>query len=116
MFVSTTADPAAQLVRSEALLRHAFKSLPHVDHAVLLRPPGSVPLPATISSLFTSVPLANMDEGTESSLSAGTEIYLLPREPLLPTLHMRPARVEDHDDLVPVFEAQSEVVRSSFGK
>ncbi len=42
-------------------------------------------------------------------------MFVCDRAPFIPTLGIRPAEVEDHDDLVPVFDAQSEVVSSVFG-
>lgn len=99
-------DPDAQLFRVQALLRRAFQSLPQVDHLILPRGPAA--LPAALSALFTPVPMP--------PLGSVTELLLLPREPVLPSLHVRPSRVEDHDDLVPVFEEQSDVVRSAFGE
>mgnify|MGYP002836629842 CR=1 FL=1 len=38
-----------------------------------------------------------------------------PRGLYLPDLLVRDARVEDHDDLVPVFNAQSEVLTAELG-
>ena len=37
------------------------------------------------------------------------------RESLIPTLNIRSACVEDHDDLVPIFDQQSEVLSSNYG-
>lgn len=114
LFASTTLDSDAQLVRVQALLRRAFQALPQIDHLMLPRGPdrAALALPTTLAALFTPVPLP---PGT-ALVGAVSELLLLPREPILPTLHVRPSRVEDHDDLVPVFEAQSDVVRSAFGE
>jgi hypothetical protein len=116
LFSSTTGEASSQLIRAQALLRHAFNALPHVNHVILVRSAGGSPLPPSLASLFTLVPDAGPDSEAPSGRHLHRQLYLLPREPVLPTLHMRHARVEDHDDLVPVFEAQSDVVRSSFGE
>lgn len=37
------------------------------------------------------------------------------KQKLGPSLQVRPACVEDHDDLMPVFEAQSDLLRATYG-
>ncbi|KAF4711100.1 hypothetical protein FOZ62_012580, partial [Perkinsus olseni] len=55
------------------------------------------------------------EEGIFSS-SHECSIYHCPRERAFPPLIIRPATVEDHDDLVGVFDAQSDVVTDTYGE
>ncbi len=43
-------------------------------------------------------------------------VLLCRREAFVPTLSIRRAAVEDHDDLVPIFNSQSEVLTEHFGE
>ncbi|KAF4670670.1 hypothetical protein FOZ61_009513 [Perkinsus olseni] len=54
------------------------------------------------------------EEGIFSSSQCS--IYHCPRERAFPPLIIRPATVEDHDDLVEVFDAQSDVVTDTYGE
>ena len=58
---------------------------------------------------FTALPALSPDE-------TRTRVYACPRGLYMPLLHVRPARVEDHDDLEPVFNAQSEVLSDRYGQ
>ena len=58
---------------------------------------------------FTALPALQPDE-------TRTRVYACPRGLYMPLLHVRPARVEDHDDLEPVFNAQSEVLSDRYGQ
>eukprot|EP00727_Mastigamoeba_balamuthi_P005671 m51a1_g1723 hypothetical protein (1107) ;mRNA; r:103041-107400 len=50
----------------------------------------------------------NVNISTEASISAVLTLQAS-RKSFCPRLHIRPARVEDHDDLVPIFDTQSEL-------
>ena len=90
-----------------ALLKGLFECVADLDH-VLAAVPGGEPLPSPLRASFARAPV----EG-----AAGAEdVFLCSRQHFVPTLYVRGARVEDHDDLAPVFEAQSEVVSGRFGE
>ena len=68
---------------------------------------GVVTLPPALAGHFTRIP--DDRGGSEHA------VFVMPRANVLPDLLVRAARVEDHDDLVPVFESRSEVVQETFG-
>lgn len=118
---------AAELYDTEALkqiLTSAFGILPLIDVCMLYKPDG-VLLYKPLSSMFILPPLTEEEEERERKIMSqedGSEdlalepsVFIFPRETLIPNLLIRPARIQDHDDLVPIFESQSEVLRSIYG-
>ena len=69
--------------------------------------PAGEHLPSPLRASFARAPTAG---------AGGEDVFLCSRQHFVPTLYVRNARVEDHDDLAPVFEAQSEVVSGRFGE
>ena len=60
---------------------------------------------------------ADAHKALDPSESLRTTVVLLCyRESFVPTLGIRRAAVEDHDDLVPIFNSQSEVLTEHFGE
>jgi hypothetical protein len=51
-----------------------------------------------------------------SGMFRGSCVLHCRRETFVPSLRIRRAAVEDHDDLVPIFNAQSEVVTEQYGE
>lgn len=118
---------AAELYDTEALkqiLTSAFGILPLIDVCMLYKPDG-VLLYKPLSSMFVLPPLTEEEEEREKKIMSQEEgseelalepsVFIFPRETLIPNLLIRPARIQDHDDLVPIFETQSEVLRSIYG-
>ena len=105
------ADPLCESEVLENILRTAFTTLPDVD-ALLFLLPRDVKLFAPLRDTFDALqPLAASEEE-----EAAVRAYACPRGLYLPDLLIREARVEDHDDLVPVFNAQSEVLTERYGE
>jgi len=94
---------------AESMLRTAFTTLPDVD-CILFALPADVRPFAPLKETFEPLQRLSSGEGAEVSVSA------CPRGLYLPDLLVRDARVEDHDDLVPVFNAQSEVLTERYGE
>ena len=63
-------------------------------------------------------PLRDTFEPLQCLLPDATDmrVFACPRGLYLPNLLIREARVEDHDDLVPVFNSQSEVLTERYGE
>mmetsp|Transcript_12238 Transcript_12238/g.25072 ORF Transcript_12238/g.25072 Transcript_12238/m.25072 type:complete len:1447 (+) Transcript_12238:1-4341(+) len=106
----------------ECMLVTIYNTLPEVDYVLLNLPKsgGDDKGAAAGSELFVDMPAAFDDEdGAEDSEAAedfvNLSIKLCYREKLIPTLAVRPACVEDHDDLVPIFDEQSEVLSENYG-
>ena len=102
---------------SEFTLRTAFTTLPHIDYALCLMPADAEPA-APLTFAFDSLDTGASAEDTEGAAAAfsGMRVFATERELLVPSLKIRVARVEDHDDLVPIFDAQSEVLTARYGE
>lgn len=87
----------------DTLLRGAFAALPELDHLLCVLSERSTHGSSVHNRNFIQIP------GLPG-------VFICPRQNILPTMFVRNARVEDFDDLVPVFDAQSEVVTSGFGQ
>ena len=96
---------AGDAAATRALLRGVFEGVADLDH--LLAACSGDALPASLRGSFARAPVES---------PAGEAVWLCSRQHFAPTLYVRAARVEDHDDLAPVFEAQSEVVSGRFGE
>ena len=105
----------------ETMLVTVYNTLPEVDYVLLNLPKsGGADGAATGgSSLFTDMPPPEL-EGENEDSEAAEDFFKLSfkfssREKLIPTLAVRLACVEDHDDLVPIFDEQSEVLSENYG-
>lgn len=101
------ADHATEHEIFYELMRFAFDVMPAVDQAVYLLPRGEAPF-QPVQEHFS--PIAPTEE------AQGTSLMMCGREDILPRCKVRRARVEDHDDLVPIFEAQSELLSEQYGE
>ena len=106
----------------ESMLVTIYNTLPEVDYVLFNLPKSGVDDKGASagSDLFVDMPVAFDDgEGVEDSEAAedflNLSIKMSYRERLIPTLAVRPACVEDHDDLVPIFDEQSEVLSENYG-
>ncbi|KAA0155239.1 hypothetical protein FNF29_01990 [Cafeteria roenbergensis] len=127
-----------------AMLRAVFATLPFVDRALVILPPGLEPFAPLVPGAFAvtvettdevggaaAAALAEAAAGdlpasapaplTASIASvcptlAGHGVLECHRRRVLPVLAVRHARVEDHDDLAGVFDGRSDVVSDSFGE
>eukprot|EP00026_Physarum_polycephalum_P001117 Phypoly_transcript_01118.p1 GENE.Phypoly_transcript_01118~~Phypoly_transcript_01118.p1 ORF type:complete len:1198 (+),score=147.66 Phypoly_transcript_01118:30-3623(+) len=80
----------------EQIFEYCFSSLPNIDNILLCAPPNS----GFNSSWFTKL---------SASKKQNVDIFLCGRTKIVPPLLVRLARVEDHDDLVPIFNKKSEL-------
>ncbi|XP_065845247.1 cilia- and flagella-associated protein 61-like isoform X2 [Oscarella lobularis] len=90
------------------ILHAVFNAVP-TAHYVVFTPPKDI-LPNASLALNELFPLV-----TETPESVSYEIRLANRHSYCPVLHIRPARVEDHDDLTPIFNKQNDVLSSTYG-
>ena len=89
------------------LMRFAFDVMPAVDQVVYLLPKNEAPF-QPVQEHFPPIP------PTEEA--QGASLMMCGRDDFLPRCKVRRARVEDHDDLVPIFEAQSELLSEQYGE
>ncbi len=90
-------------------MRTLFSTLPWVEAAVALLPQAT-PTYAPLRELFQACDKQRDDGGSGTQVLHGC-----PRSTFVPDLIVRPARVEDHDDLVPVFNKQSAALTAIYG-
>ena len=102
------ADSLCQNEVAEYIVRTAFTTLTDID-AVLFTLPDDVRPFAPIRDTFEPLQCLTPD-------LTRLRVFACPRALYLPELLIRRARVEDHDDLVPVFNAQSEVLTERYGE
>ncbi|CAM9698310.1 unnamed protein product, partial [Laminaria digitata] len=117
-------EDAAKVI--EDIVRTVFNTLPELDYLVMSLPAASgsdrkggaaIPTPTFLLSTFevltrhTNASPNILDEAFGQPL-----LLLCDRMAFLPTLAVRPACVEDHDDLMPVFAAQSDLLSATYGE
>ncbi|CAB1099575.1 unnamed protein product [Ectocarpus sp. CCAP 1310/34] len=116
----------------EDIVRTVFNTLPEIDYLVMSLPgdtstggkgskkgagTASIPTPGYLLRAFQV--LSRHADASPNNLDEayGTpRLLLCDRMAFLPTLAVRPACVEDHDDLMPVFAAQSDLLSATYGE
>uniref|UniRef100_A0A8C3SFM6 Cilia and flagella associated protein 61 n=1 Tax=Chelydra serpentina TaxID=8475 RepID=A0A8C3SFM6_CHESE len=80
---------------AQEIIRTVFNAVPEA-HFILLFIPSHVDLGSTVDVDFT--------------------LFVCHRHHHCPQLYIRKARVEDHDDLMPIFTHQNEILRETYGE
>ncbi|XP_072032047.1 cilia- and flagella-associated protein 61-like [Amphiura filiformis] len=91
------------------IIRTVFNAVPDIHFLFLIVPSGVTPEPA-LSDIFQT---ADKKEGS-SSLD-NMSVLVCHRHSHAPVLYVRKARVEDHDDLTPIFNRQSDMLKTTYG-
>eukprot|EP00042_Codosiga_hollandica_P047651 m.520350 g.520350 ORF g.520350 m.520350 type:complete len:1192 (+) comp57494_c0_seq1:53-3628(+) len=93
------------------LLKTLFVAVPDVEHCVLtVRAEHVAELSSSpLAALFSPLPVA-------AAAPASHQFFSCPSSALYPHLKIRLAKVEDFDDLIPIFNSQSETLKSYFGE
>lgn len=111
-FVAEDSDPeVTDMEICTEILKSAFYSTPEIDYFLLLLPASS----AIFSPLITvfrelgdpSGRGRGKDKGGNSGPFDGLNLYWCERSAFVAKLLIRSARVEDHDDLLPIFSRQN---------
>ena len=96
------------------ILRTAYTTLPHLEHVVYLLPedkPSFDPVRQTFEEITSpGKPMSGDYSDYAYKFVASDRVTFIPK------LTIRQAQVEDHDDLVHVFEAQSESLVDQYGE
>uniref|UniRef100_A0A286XKQ3 Cilia- and flagella-associated protein 61 N-terminal domain-containing protein n=1 Tax=Cavia porcellus TaxID=10141 RepID=A0A286XKQ3_CAVPO len=90
--------------------RTVFKAVPDL-HFIFLIVPSYMSLGSTLVTVFNpvgSVPCLTFNEDFA--------VYVCHRHSHYPQLHIRKARVEDHDDLMPIFMRHDTVLKDTYGE
>ncbi|XP_053783332.1 cilia- and flagella-associated protein 61 isoform X5 [Desmodus rotundus] len=92
------------------IIRTVFKAVPEL-HFIFLIVPSYMSLGSTLITVFDQV-------GNIPSLTYDEDfaVYICHRHSHYPQLHIRKARVEDHDDLMPIFMHQDTILKATYGE
>ncbi|GKT13575.1 Cilia- and flagella-associated protein 61 like protein, partial [Aduncisulcus paluster] len=90
---------------SVELLRTAFSTMPHIDNILLLLPPGRHEINPSFELLCKPCGSAKLS-ATHAPINKKNsfELYCIYRDVCLPKVTIRAAKVEDNDDILPLFE------------
>ncbi|CAB3977510.1 Cilia- and flagella-associated 61, partial [Paramuricea clavata] len=92
------------------ILRTVFNTASYIEYIFLVMPTNAQEgLP--LQKLFNAV---KCNDNIDKENLNGT-VHVCYRFEHMPKLHMRPATVEDHDDLTPIFDEQSDSLINSYG-
>ncbi|XP_074203904.1 cilia- and flagella-associated protein 61 isoform X1 [Camelus bactrianus] len=92
------------------IIRNVFREVPEL-HFIFLIVPSYMSLGSTLITVFEQV-------GNAPSLLCDEDfmVHVCHRHSHHPQLHIREARVEDHDDLMPIFLRHDTVLRETYGE
>lgn len=93
---------------AQEIIRTAFNAVPDLHFLFLSVPVGSFPDPS-LAQAFKPM------EKNESGHKGSSVLFVCKRHEHVPVLHIRQAFVEDHDDLTPIFNRQSEMLHNTYG-
>ncbi|XP_063727763.1 cilia- and flagella-associated protein 61-like isoform X1 [Symsagittifera roscoffensis] len=93
----------------QEIVKAVFASVPDCAQIVLSVPNSSHPDPA-ISDIFRPV-----KKTTKASSTANCTFFVSHRHDISPVLHVRPAQMEDNDDLTPLFAQQNNQLQQTYG-
>uniref|UniRef100_K7FZN4 Cilia- and flagella-associated protein 61 N-terminal domain-containing protein n=1 Tax=Pelodiscus sinensis TaxID=13735 RepID=K7FZN4_PELSI len=94
---------------AQEIIRTVFNAVPAV-HFILLFIPSHVDLGPGLGTFFEQ-----MISVPGSIIDVDFTLYVCHRHQHCPQLYIRKARVEDHDDLMPIFMHQNEILRETYG-
>ncbi|XP_056423611.1 cilia- and flagella-associated protein 61 isoform X2 [Hyla sarda] len=92
------------------IMRAVFKAVADL-HFICLVTPHKVTLTPALASVFEPVRYTPGSRFTEEF-----SMYICHRHKHCPQLHIRKARVEDHDDLIPIFLRHNDTLKSTYGE
>ncbi|XP_059561412.1 cilia- and flagella-associated protein 61 [Myotis daubentonii] len=92
------------------IIRSVFKAVPEL-HFIFLIVPAYMSLGTTLITVFDQV-------GSIPNLTFNEDfaVHICHRHSHYPQLHVRKARVEDHDDLMPIFMQHDTILRATYGE
>ncbi|XP_048456872.1 cilia- and flagella-associated protein 61 [Rhincodon typus] len=94
---------------AKEIVRTVFNALREL-HYIILAVPKKVALDPAVSVLFAPMPQFKKVDGVHYSA------FICYRKDYVPVLHIRKARIEDHDDVTPIFNEQTDTLRYIYGE
>ncbi|XP_074844491.1 cilia- and flagella-associated protein 61 [Carettochelys insculpta] len=95
---------------TQEIIRTVFNAVPEV-HFILFFVPSYVDLGKSLGTFFE-----RMMSVPGSMVDMDFTLFVCHRHQHCPQLHIRKARVEDHDDLMPIFMQQNGILRETYGE
>ncbi|XP_064621787.1 cilia- and flagella-associated protein 61-like isoform X2 [Lineus longissimus] len=94
---------------AKEIIRTVFNAVPDTHYIYLIVPQGVFP-DSAVSEIFKPMEKLGGSKGPD-----GCVVFVCKRHDHVPVLHIRQARVQDHDDLTPIFNRQSDMLRNTYG-
>ncbi|XP_051867186.1 cilia- and flagella-associated protein 61 [Pristis pectinata] len=91
------------------IIRTVFNAVQEL-HFIILSVEKKVSLDPAISLLFAPLPQFKKTDGVQYSVA------MCYRKDYVPVLHIRKARIEDHDDITPIFNEMTDTLRTTYGE
>ncbi|XP_078086620.1 cilia- and flagella-associated protein 61 [Mustelus asterias] len=103
------AKPEVAAGCAKEIVRSVFKVIREL-HFIILAVRKKVALDPAVSVLFAPMPQYKKVDGVPYSA------FICYRKDYVPVLHIRKARIEDHDDVTPIFNEQTDTLRYIYGE
>ncbi|XP_018118396.1 cilia- and flagella-associated protein 61 isoform X2 [Xenopus laevis] len=94
----------------QEIIRVVFNTVPYL-HFICLTAPQDEALGLALESVFQPTKTAS-----DSALANQYSLYVCHRHNHCPQLYVRKARVEDHDDLIPIFMRHNDTLKATYGE
>ncbi|KAM4770899.1 cilia- and flagella-associated protein 61 [Rhinophrynus dorsalis] len=94
----------------QEIIKAVLNAVPDL-HFICLTVPHDIALAPALASIFEP-----MKSFPESSLAEEYSMYVCHRHKHCPQLYIRKARVEDHDDLIPIFMQHNDTLKATYGE
>lgn len=108
------AQPEFSMGCAEEIIKSAFKAVPEC-HYILLCAPMSVVPEASLSALFTEMKRLTDNDGKPVGINHDTAVFCANRDKFVPVLFVREANVRDNDDLSPLFNSYTNLLKATYG-
>ncbi|XP_041062031.1 cilia- and flagella-associated protein 61 [Carcharodon carcharias] len=103
------AKPEVAVGCAKEIVRTVFGAIREL-HFIILAVRKKVALDPAVSVLFAPMPQYRRVDGVHYSA------FICYRKDYVPVLHIRKARIEDHDDVTPIFNEQTDTLRYVYGE
>lgn len=116
-YLSCKADLNCKLLQQ--FIDMLYASCPQLENLILLAPPNAMETLGKIHSIFEPLEKNELHETTSHPDLVDHYVLSASRSKMshyVQPLNVRSARMEDHDDLLPVLELQSESLSANFGE
>uniref|UniRef100_UPI00398F1531 cilia- and flagella-associated protein 61 n=1 Tax=Pristiophorus japonicus TaxID=55135 RepID=UPI00398F1531 len=94
---------------AKEIVRTVFNAVQEL-HYIILSVQKKVILDPAVSVMFAPMPQFKKTDGVQYSA------FICYRKDYVPVLHIRKARIEDHDDVTPIFNEQTNMLRYIYGE